>query len=136
MKQAKKIITKEVMLYVIFGLLTTFVNIGVFYFLRYLVKWNENISNLIAIITSIVVAYITNKNYVFHSKANSTKEKMKEFLKFITGRILTMLLEFLGGLLLFETDISEIASKIFLTAIVIILNYFMSKFFAFSNGKK
>lgn len=132
----KKIITKEIILYVVFGVITTLVNIGTFYFLRYLMKWNENMANLIAIMVAILVAYLTNRKYVFHSKASNRKQKVEELIKFVMARFLTMLLEFFGGLILFKTAIPELASKICLTVIVIILNYFMSKFFAFGNRKK
>ena len=132
----KKIITKEIILYVIFGVITTLVNIGTFYFLRYLMKWNENMANLIAIMVAILVAYLTNRKYVFHSKASNRRQKVEELIKFVMARLLTMLLEFFGGLILFETAIPEIVSKICLTGIVIILNYFIIKFFAFGNRKK
>ena len=107
MEKSKKIIekiaSKEIILYIVFGLLTTFINLGSFYILNHIWKWNENLANLIAIILAISVAYITNKDLVFHSEANTKKEKAQEFLKFIAGRCFTMILELLGGFLLFQT---------------------------------
>ena len=127
----KKILTKEVILYIVFGILTTIVNLGSFYILNNICKLEENISNLIAIILAVLVAYVTNKDLVFHSKANNIKEKLGEFLKFMLGRIFTMLVEFVGGMLLFKLPIPNIITKMALTVIVIILNFFISKFFAF-----
>lgn len=132
---AKRILTKEVLLYIIFGILTTVVNLGAFYILTTKWQWNENIANLIAILLAILVAYVTNKDLVFHSKAKTIKDKLQEFLKFMLGRAFTMIIEFLGGLLLFQTAIPEMVSKTFLTIIVIILNFFISKFFAFTSKK-
>ena len=132
---AKRILTKEVLLYIIFGILTTVVNLGAFYILTTKWQWNENIANLIAILLAILVAYVTNKDLVFHSKAKTVKDKLQEFLKFMVGRAFTMIIEFLGGLLLFQTAIPEMISKTFLTIIVIILNFFISKFFAFTSKK-
>lgn len=127
----KKILTREVILYIIFGLLTTVINLGSFYVLNNLWKWNENVANFIAILLAVLVAYLTNKDLVFHSEASSLKEKLQEFFKFMLGRTFTMIVEFLGGFVLFQTPIPEMISKVFITVIVIILNYFISKFFAF-----
>ena len=135
-KVIKKVLTREVILYVVFGILTTLVNLGSFYVMNTLWGWNENISNVIAILLAVLVAYITNKDLVFHSKAETAKERLKEFFKFMVGRAFTMVIEFLGGLLLFQTAIPIMISKCVVTIIVIILNFFISKFFAFANHKK
>ncbi len=135
-KITEKILTKEVILYIIFGLLTTIINLGSFYVLNSLCKWNENIANLIAILLAVLVAYLTNKDLVFHSEASGIKEKLQEFFKFMLGRAFTMIVEFLGGFVLFQTAIPEMISKVFITIVVIVLNFFISKFFAFSKKKK
>lgn len=129
----KKYLTKEVILYIVFGVLTTIVNLASFYIMADILRWNENLSNFIAIILAILVAYITNKDMVFHSKATTLKERITEFIKFILGRAVTMVIEFAGGFVLFKLPIPNIISKAFLTVIVIILNFFISKFFAFKT---
>lgn len=129
----KKVFTKEVIFYGIFGVLTTVVNLASFYILNDVCKINENIANIIAIILAVLFAYFTNKDLVFHSNANTFKEKSKQFIKFISGRAVTMVIEFVGCALLFLTPIPEIVSKLFITVIVIILNFFISKFFAFKK---
>lgn len=132
-KVMKKVLTKEVILYIIFGVLTTVVNLGSFYMMNTLLKWDKNIANLIAIILAVLFAYITNKDLVFHSGAETTKEKLSEFLKFMAGRAFTMIIEFIGGWLLFQTPIPEMISKLIVTVVVIVLNFFISKFFAFKR---
>ncbi len=132
----QKVLTKEVMLYIAFGLFTTVVNLGSFYVLNTLLHVDENISNFVAILLAVLFAYITNKDLVFHSKAEGAGEKLAEFLKFMLGRAFTMVLEFVGGLILFKTAIPAIISKCFITVIVIILNFFISKFFAFKTEKE
>lgn len=130
----KKVCTKEVILYAVFGVLTTIINIGTFSLLTYAFKMNENLANAIAIIFAVLVAYFTNKDLVFHSGASNLKEKFIEFCKFILGRVFTMVVEYFGCLLLFEVcPIPEIISKCIITVIVIILNFFISKFFAFKK---
>ena len=126
---------QEIILYIVFGVLTTVVNLGAFFVLNNLLKWDENVANFIAILLAVLFAYITNKDLVFHSKAETTKEKLTEFLKFMAGRAFTMIIEFLGGLLLFQTSIPEMISKLIVTVVVVILNFFISKFFAFKSKK-
>ena len=135
-KIIKKIFTKEIMFYVIFGVLTTIINLGVFYVLSDLLKWDENLSNIIAIITAVLFAYFTNKDLVFHSEAKDIKAKWKEFAKFISGRAFTMVIEWIGGAVLFLTPLPQMISKLIVTVIVVILNFFISKFFAFKKTKK
>lgn len=134
-KFAQKILTKEIMLYTIFGILTTIVNIGSFYIMTIFFHINENFANNLAITIAVLVAYFTNKDMVFHSKACGFKEKFIEFCKFIFGRLFTMLIESIGGSLLFKfAPIPIIISKCLITIIVIILNFFISKFFTFRTS--
>ena len=126
---------KDIIFYIIFGVLTTVVNLGSFFVLNSLLKVEKNTANFVAIILSVVVAYFTNKDLVFHSKAEAVKEKVIEFCKFMLGRAFTMVVEFVGGLILFELPIPNIITKMGLTIIVIILNFFISKFFAFKSKK-
>lgn len=129
----KKILTKEVILYIVFGILTTIINLGSFYILNTVFGWEENISNFIAIVLAVLGAYISNKDLVFHSQAKTFKEKFTEFVKFMLGRAFTMVVELVGGIILFKLPIPNIITKFGLTIIVIILNFIISKFFAFKQ---
>ena len=130
----KKVCNKEVILYIVFGVLTTLVNLVAFYILTHFINLDENLSNVIAIILSVLFAYFTNRKLVFNSTAITFKENLKEFYKFILGRLFTMILEIVGFYLLFNImHIHELISKLFITVIVIILNFFISKFFAFKK---
>ena len=129
----KKVLTREVIFYIIFGVLTTIANIATFYLLT-LTGLNENIANIIAIIVAVLFAYFTNRKLVFNSTASTFKENLKEFYKFMLGRAFTMVLEMVGFYLLFNIiGVQELISKIFITVLVIILNFFISKFFAFKK---
>lgn len=132
----KKFLTRDIILYVIFGVLTTLVNIGSFYIMVNILKWNQDLSNFIAIVLAILFAYITNKDWVFHSKAEGFREKFNEFLKFIAGRAATMLIEFFGCFILFKTPIPAIISKCAINVIIVVLNFLISKFFTFKEMKK
>lgn len=126
----KKVLSnKEIISYLIFGVLTTVLNIIVFMvFVRFL-NIEENVANFIAIIVSILFAYITNSLYVFKSKL-----KWAEFIKFILGRTFTLVVELVGFFILFNLiHIPDLISKVLITVIVVILNYFISKYFAFKK---
>lgn len=129
----KKVCTKEVILYGIFGIFTTIVNLGAFYLLTYIFHLEENISNIIAILCAVIFAYITNKDLVFHSNAKLLKEKFMQFIKFMSGRAFTMIVEWGGCLLLFLTPIPQMISKLAMTVIVIIMNFFISKLLVFKK---
>ena len=130
----KKVCNKEVIFYAIFGVLTTLVNIGSFYVMTSIFHFEENISNIVAISLAVIFAYFTNRSLVFHSEANEFGEKVVEFCRFILGRLFTMAIEYIGCALLFKyAPIPPIISKCIITVIVIILNFFISKFFAFKK---
>lgn len=128
----KKYFSKEIIMYLIFGILTTLVNWIVFFVLINLAHLEENLSNAISIIVSVFFAYLTNERFVFNAKTDNLKQRFTQFYKFIIGRGFTMLIEFFGFFLLFNIlGISQSISKISITIIVVILNYIVSKFFAF-----
>ena len=130
----KKVCTKEIIFYGIFGILTTLVNIGSFYLMTSFLNLEENLSNIIAISLAVIFAYFTNRKIVFHSDASDFGEKLVEFCKFILGRLFTMVIEYIGCALLFKyAPIPTMISKCIITVIVIILNFFISKFFAFKK---
>lgn len=139
----KKVLTKEVISYIIFGILTTVVNIIVSYILKAIFKVEGNIASTIGIICSILFAYFTNRKCVFESNANKAKEKWVEFGKFILGRAFTMVIEIIGVFVLndiihmfygvFSDNIAYLVNKCIITVIVIVLNFFISKFFAFKK---
>lgn len=136
-KLVKKFLTKEIILYAIFGVLTTLINIGSFYIMTTFLSVDENLANNIAIVLAVLFAYVTNKDWVFHSEAKGFGEKFIEFCKFILGRLVTMFIESVGGSLLFKyAPIPPIVSKCIITVVVIILNFIISKFFTFRSSTK
>ena len=53
---AKKFLTREIILYAVFGVLTTAVNIGSFYLMLTFLHIEENLANNIAIVLSVLFA--------------------------------------------------------------------------------
>lgn len=133
-KILQKFLSREVIMYIIFGVLTTLVNLVISFVLVGAFKIDGSIASAIGIIASILFAYFTNRKWVFNSQAKGVKEKLNEFWKFIAGRLVTMAIE-QGGVMLFygALNMPFTPVKLSLTIIVIILNYIFSKFFAFKT---
>lgn len=122
---------REVSAYLIFGVLTTLVNIISFYIFDNLLNINYLIANIISWFLSIIFAYITNKKYVFK---NHKKDNFKTFILFISSRLTTLLLDMLFMILLIEKiQLSELNSKIIVQIMVVIINYLLSKLIVFKD---
>lgn len=141
---------KELLMYLIFGVLTTLVNFVAFaVFDVVLGAENYLISNAIAWIISVIFAYITNKLFVFESKSFALKVFAREFGEFLVARIFSFAVEEFGmwlfvdalGFKEFAMEIlgisisGQMIAKVILAVIVVIMNYFFSKFIIFKNKK-
>ena len=132
----KKFCTKEFIFYLIFGVLTTIVSLSVYYFcvLTFLNPNNAfqlQIANILSWILAVAFAYATNRKFVFESK---DPNKLKELIKFVTARLLTLFLDMLVlfilvTLLHFNDKISKLISQVIIT----ISNYIFSKIFVFKK---
>lgn len=139
---------KEIINYIIFGVLTTVVNFAVFWlFNRLLGKNYYLVSNVIAWIVAVAFAYITNKIWVFESKVTKPKALAKEIVEFFIARLLSLGVEEAGLLILVDlmkfkdlnfnlftfTITGELIAKVILAIVVVILNYIFSKFIIFKK---
>lgn len=125
---------KEIIMYLIFGVLTTLVNIVSFYIMD---KCNINlyVNNTIAWILSVLFAYITNKLFVFESKSLEPKVVIKEGLSFFGFRLISYFMDMLCIFIMVDIfSINKMISKIVGNVIVIIANYIFSKLFIFKKG--
>ncbi|GHV97229.1 membrane protein [Lactobacillus nasalidis] len=125
---------KDTIPYVIFGVLTTVVNIGVFWFFyRQLHVWMM-VSNIIAWFASVLFAYLTNRKWVFHSEAASFADYCKEITAFFAARLATGVLDWLIMFIFAEKmGFNDMIMKIVANIVVIILNYVASKFWIFKS---
>lgn len=124
---------REVFMYLLFGGLTTVINIIVYY-IGSLAGLTTVIANLIANIISILFAYVTNKKFVFESKAITKKENFVEFVKFISARIATFVMDMILMVLLVDVlHWNNLLCKILVNILVIVLNYVFSKIFIFKK---
>lgn len=127
---------KEIVLYLIFGGGTTVINIFVYFICAHPFGINTVLSTCIAWVLSVLFAYVTNKMWVFESKAVNAKAIMREVISFFSCRLLTGFLDVV--LMYVFVDIlscNDLLMKIIANIIVIILNYVASKLLIFKKSK-
>ena len=131
-KVLRKLLTREVIVYIVFGVLTTVVNFIAFYLFNDLMKLHYLWANALAWVVAVAFAFVTNKQFVFESRSWALKTTLREALGFTGGRVLSLLLE-QGGLLLFVElmHIQEMIAKVILAVVVVIVNYVFSKLWVF-----
>ena len=137
MKQwIRKMYESSVIRYVFFGGCTTLVNLVSFFVLRKL-DVELNIANIISIILAILFAYVVNSKFVFQDKCETLRDHIQPFCKFISARLVTMVIE-VGGvwLLVSVMGLNDMIGKFLTQFIVLKLNYIFSKFFVFTTGKR
>ena len=129
---------KEIVNYLIIGVLTTVVSLVSFYLIRIFVFTNDSqfdiqFANIISWILAVLFAFVTNKKYVFDSKSTGY-QKFVEMIKFYVSRLTTLGVEmFVMWLLTSPLKVDDMISKIIVQFIIVILNYVFSKVFVFKK---
>lgn len=122
---------KEIIMYLIFGVLTTAVNIGVYFISAELLHINYLISNGLAWFLSVLFAYLTNRKYVFESKS---QDVLKEVISFFGSRLATGALDMaLMWVFVYFNVVNDVIAKIVVNVIVVIMNYILSKLVVFKG---
>ncbi len=123
---------REMVSYLIFGVLTTVVNIVCFWVLDKGMGVDYKMATVLAWTLAVVFAFFTNKKYVFQSKSSSFRSVLREFGSFIFFRLLSLLLDLACMILLVELlAVDSLLAKIIANVFVVIFNYFASKFVVF-----
>ena len=125
---------KEVLLYLIFGGLTTVVSMVTFWLAYNVLGIHELIANIISWICAVGFAYFSNAKWAFESKPATAQERLREIVSFFTGRLATLGVEELL-ILVFATwlGFNGLIVKLVAQVVVVILNYVISKFFVFKK---
>lgn len=130
---------KDILLYLIFGVLTTLVNYAIYLPLCDLLNTSlpriaATVSNGVAWIGSVLFAYLTNKPFVFKSHDWSSKTVFPELTKFVGCRLGSGLIE--TAIILLTVDIlrwENFIMKVITSVLVVIMNYIASKWLVFTN---
>ncbi len=126
----KKLQESQIVRYIMTGGMTTGVNYIIYIGLMAL-SVNYLMANTIAWLGAVTFAYFANREVVFHSKG----DRKQEFLQFFSLRAATLVIENLLLLLLVDfIGAGSLVSKILVSVITVVLNYFACKYSIFKQG--
>ena len=133
-QKVKALIVKywEVLIYLVFGVLTTVVNYVIYLPVYNILGLSAALSNAIAWVGAVAFAYLTNKPFVFKSHDWSMKTVVPELTKFVGCRVASGAAETV--ILLLTVDILHWNGnlwKLLTSVLVVILNYIASKLLVF-----
>ena len=133
---------KEIILYLLFGVGTTIVNWGTYSIALKFLKFGIFTSNVISWIMATIFAFITNKVWVFGSRSCQIDTLISELVKFVSSRLATGAFEIVavpalvrGGFDSSLFGVDGFPAKIFVSIIVVVLNYIISKWVIFKDPK-
>lgn len=137
-KITDKLLTKEVILYFVFGMLTTVIDFFAFYFAYNFLHIDEMISTAIAWCFAVIFAYVTNRIFVFESKETDKKRILREMGLFVSARLLSLGISEIIVLLImkvmgFDGELGSIITKLICAVVVFIFNYIASKLIIFKK---
>lgn len=155
----QKLFSREVITYVIAGVLTTLVNLIAKFIFYNLMGIDENITTALAWVVAVAFAYVINNYWVFLKGNEGAARETVKILKFTVARIATYVIEAAGIYFFITKDWIHYILEIFpslsykiysspycdtikfwivqlpLQFLVIVLNYLFSKLFVFVNRK-
>ena len=150
MDKLKKLLNRETILYIIFGVATTVVNYIVFHLL-YNVLWSQRnslVANAAAFVAAVIFAFVVNKLFVFESRSWAPAVLRREIPSFLAGRIGSFGIEEaglflaekvfkLGGVVAVTIGATALdwitVIKVALAFVVVALNYVFCKLFVFKK---
>ena len=134
---------KEALLYILFGVLATIVNIGVFSLCNSLFGDHLYLlSNVVAWAISVIFAFFSHKLIVFHEMKMTRKIVLTEGLEFLGARALSLSIEeiVLWALMtpagLSQIPLGDLMAKLLAAFAVFFVNYSLSKFVIFRKAEE
>lgn len=128
---------KDTVPYLIFGFLTTAVNVAAYWLFARIFKLGVMPATITAWVLAVFFAYVTNRKYVFHSRENSKFGILKEMVSFFACRLTTGFIDWSCMYIFVDIfHLNDIFIKIISNIIVVVLNYIASKMVIFRNKKQ
>ena len=127
---------REIIAYLIVGVLTTVVSWIVYALLRLVLDMNDPVQVQFAVVArwvaGVLFAYFTNRKYVFQSR---DPKMLFEFLKFVGSRVTTLLSDmFIMWLMVSVLGINDWIATLTSAVVVTVLNYIFSKMLVFKKN--
>ncbi len=113
---------REQIAYLIVGCLTTLVNYAVFFLLTKAAGIHYLVSNVLAWIAAVAFSYFANGQWVYRAVS---RRSIREASAFAFSRLFSLGLETLALFLLVSLlEVPEMAAKLLVAVLVVIVNYF------------
>jgi len=127
----KKLCNREMISYLIVGAITTLINIIAYHMLCNEWRIENLIANVIAWSVSVIFAFVANDLVVF-STGEKKNSLLKRGIQFTGARVVSLLIDEAGMFIMVDVlSMNNLASKVCMNVIVVILNYILSKWFIF-----
>ena len=140
----------EIILYFVFGVLTTLVNFAAFWlFSLFIDEGFYLLTNFFAWVIAVVFAFVVNKLIVFSEHSNDKKTLIFEILTFVGARVFSLIFEEAGLFVLIDlvglgkedifigfTVTGQLIPKFIVAVAVVVMNYFFSKFLIFKKKQQ
>lgn len=134
--KVQKNAVREGIAYLIFGVLTTVIDYAISNALFYIGGMSSVPAQTIAWVAAVLLAFVTNKWWVFHSRTLVPAEVWKEFVSFVICRIATFLFNLAALFILVDLlKLEFFICKLLISVVVVILNYVFSKILIFAKKK-
>lgn len=132
----RKLMSREVISYLIFGVLTTLVN-WVFYGSMVKTGIDYRIATAAAWVVSVLFAYVVNKIFVFQSYDMHLDYVIKEVISFTACRAASGVMELVLMVIMVSwLNMGEYVSKVLVSVVVVVANYVFSKLFIFRKSEE
>ncbi|MBQ7974709.1 MAG: GtrA family protein [Clostridia bacterium] len=124
---------KTIILYLFFGVLTTFINVVSFYVLSRIFSFGTTIpANICAWFLSVVFAFVTNKYFVFDADKSAKNSTLFQLLSFFAARLFSGVLDIIIVFVFADLiKLPDMPVKIISNVLVIIINYVASRLVIF-----
>ena len=127
---------QDVIAYLVFGVLTTLVNIVAYWLCAHPLGLGTLPSSVLAWLAAVLFAYVTNRKWVFHSQAVTRQEITREMLSFFGCRLATGVVDWVMMFVCVDLlHFNDMVMKILANVVVVILNYVASKLIIFAKKK-
>ena len=128
---------KDMIAYLVFGVLTTLVNIAVYWAAAHLLGIPTVPATVAAWVAAVLFAYLTNRRWVFHSEASGSAEIGREILRFFAARLATGIFDWVFMYVTVDRlHADDVTMKVIANIVVIISNYILSRTLVFRRTKK
>lgn len=127
---------REIIVYLVVGGITTLISWGTFWLFDRPLGLHYMTCQVLSTVIAILAAFPMNRWLVFPDSEKGFRPLLRQFVSFVSMRVLSFLAESLLLALMVETlHWDEMIVKIVVSVVVVILNYVFSKLLIFRKGK-